>query len=63
MSENFDLPAVAVLMKAETRDLILIDNENEELITEEYRILRSEPSYGILWYNGYFYYVIFIFVA
>ena len=27
-----------------TRDLILIDNENEELITEEDRILRSEPS-------------------
>ena len=26
-----------------TRGLILIDNENEELITEEYRILRSEP--------------------
>ena len=29
-----------------TRDLILIDNENEELITEEYTILRSEPFYG-----------------
>ena len=27
-----------------TRDLILIDNENEELITEEDRILRPEPS-------------------
>ena len=27
-----------------TRDLILIDNENEELIIEEHRILRSEPS-------------------
>ena len=27
-----------------TPDLILIDNENEELITEEYRIIRSEPS-------------------
>ena len=27
-----------------TRDRILIDYENEELITEEHRILRSEPS-------------------
>ena len=27
-----------------TRDLILIDNEKEEVITEEDRILRSEPS-------------------
>ena len=27
-----------------TRDLILIDYENEELIIEEHRILRSEPS-------------------
>ena len=26
-----------------TRDLILMDKENEELITEEHRILRSEP--------------------
>ena len=31
-----------------TRDLILIDNENKELIIEEHRILRSEPSEGIL---------------
>ena len=27
-----------------THDLILIDNDNEELITEEHRTLRSEPS-------------------
>ena len=27
-----------------TDKIILIDYENEELITEEYRILRSEPS-------------------
>ena len=27
-----------------TRDLIVIDYENEELITEEHRILRPEPS-------------------
>ena len=30
--------------RTRTRDLILMDNENEELITEEDRILRSEPS-------------------
>ena len=27
-----------------TRDLILIDYENEELITDEHRILRTELS-------------------
>ena len=31
-----------------TRDLILIDYENIELITEEHRILRSEPSLDVL---------------
>ena len=43
---DFEAPLRITNNRTGTRDLILIDNENEELITEseEYRILRSEPS-------------------
>ena len=40
----FDAPLRIIDNKTGTRDLILIDYENEEPITEEHRILRSEPS-------------------
>ena len=35
---------IRAVVRSLQRDLILIDYENEELITEEHRILRSEPS-------------------
>ena len=41
---DFEAPLRITNCRTGTRDLILIDDENEELITEEYRILRSEPS-------------------
>ena len=41
---DFEAPLRITNNRTGTRDLILIDNKNEELITEEYRILRSEPS-------------------
>ena len=40
----FEVPLRITNNRTGTRDLILIDYENEELITEEQRILRSEPS-------------------
>ena len=41
---DFEAPLRISNNRTGTRDLILIDNENEELIIEEHRILRSEPS-------------------
>ena len=41
---DFEAPLRITNNRTGTRDLILIDNENEELIIEEHRILRSEPS-------------------
>ena len=41
---DFEAPLRITNNRTGTRDFILIDNENEELITEEYRNLRSEPS-------------------
>ena len=41
---DFEAPLRITNNRTGTRDLILIDNKNEELITEEYTILRSEPS-------------------
>ena len=41
---DFEAPLRITNNRTRTRDLILIDNENEELITEEHRILRSEQS-------------------
>ena len=40
----YDFEAPLRITNNRTRDLILIDYENEELITEEHRILRSELS-------------------
>ena len=40
----YDFEAPLRITNNRTRDLILIDNENVELIIEEQRILRSEPS-------------------
>ena len=40
----FEAPLGITNNRTGTRDLILLDYENEELITEEHRILRSEPS-------------------
>ena len=42
---DFEAPLRITNNRTGIRDLILIDNENEELITEEYTILRSEPRY------------------
>ena len=44
MLYDFEAPLRINNNRTGTRDLILIDNENEELIIEEHRILRSEPS-------------------
>ena len=41
---DFEAPLRINNNRTGTRDLILIDYENIELITEEHRILRSEPS-------------------
>ena len=41
---DFEAPLRITNNRIGTRDLILIDNENEELITKEHSILRSEPS-------------------
>ena len=41
---DFEAPLRITNNRTGTRDLILIDNENEEVIIEEHRILRSEPS-------------------
>ena len=41
---DFEAPLIITNNITGTRDLILIYNENEELITEEYIILRSELS-------------------
>ena len=41
---DFEAPLRITDNRPGTRDLILIDYENKELITEEHRILRSEPS-------------------
>ena len=41
---DFEAPLQITNNRTGTRDLNLIDNENEELITEEHTILRSEPS-------------------
>ena len=41
---DFEAPLRITNNRTGTRDLILIDNENEELITEEHTILRLEPS-------------------
>ena len=41
---DFEAPLRITNNRTGTRDLILIDYENEELITEEHRILRPEPS-------------------
>ena len=41
---DFEAPLRITNNRTGTRDYILIDNENEELITEEHIILRSEPS-------------------
>ena len=41
---HFEAPLRITNNRTGTHDLILIDNENEELIIEEHRILRSEPS-------------------
>ena len=41
---DFEEPLRINNSRTRIRDLILIDYENEELITEEHRILRSEAS-------------------
>ena len=41
---DFEAPLRITNNRTGTRDLILINYEYEELITEEHRILRSEPS-------------------
>ena len=41
---DFEAPLRITNNRTGTRDLIVIDDENDELITEEQRILRSEPS-------------------
>ena len=41
---DFEAPLKITNNRTGTHDLNLIDNENEELITEEHTILRSEPS-------------------
>ena len=45
---DFEAPLRITNNGTGTRDLILIEYENKELITEEHRILQSELSYGIL---------------
>ena len=41
---DFEAPLRINNTRTGTCDLILIDYENEGLITEEHRILQSEPS-------------------
>jgi len=41
---DFEAPLRITNNRTGTRDFILIDYENEELITEEQWILQSEPS-------------------
>ena len=43
---DFEAPLRILNNRPGTRDLILTKYENEELITEEHRILRSEPPKG-----------------
>ena len=41
---DFEAPLRITNNRTGTHNFILIDNENEELITEEHRMLRPEPS-------------------